>query len=94
MAKAKASKRIVEKQVVVKEEVIDNVTLDLTSEEASTLIYLVGRVCGPSSGDDAPRKHTDNIYHALLSAGVVVRNDVEVARGDALWFAKRSGSTK
>ena len=60
------------KAIDFKKVVVETVTLELTGEEASTLLYLCNNVAG--SPTNSPRGYIDNIVGVLKEIGVTPPN--------------------
>ena len=71
------------KAIDFKKVVVETVTLELTGEEASTLLYLCNNIAGNPT--NSPRGHIDNIAGVLKEIGVTAPSsklDVRLHTGE------------
>lgn len=92
MAHAKETTTVVR---VVKEEVIEGVSLGLTLEEAKTLLIIFSRIGGDPKL--SLRKHTNSMYNALYEVGALKHfnstshKSVNELSGRAIYFLNNVG---
>lgn len=68
------------------------VVLELTKDEAQTLLDIVGH-CVLGCSENSRRKHTDAVYAALRAIGMNCANgaDIDRSRGGIIYFKDKDG---